>query len=449
MVTQLVSTTPFHNDQDFVNYWERLKAVPSVIDQTIVLLSEGIKSKIVLPKIISKRVESQITGLITSLDDIFVTPLPRGIAGADVLEKIKKEVDNGVKKSFEHLLEYLQTTYTPACRDSISAVEGISPEYYNFVVKKMTTTNKTFEEIHKIGLDEVARIRQEMDDIAKKNGFDFQGYKDHLKSDPTNYFTSEKDFLSFVRDWCKRVDAKLPYLFGKLPRCPYGVEAIPAYEAPSSAGAYYIGPGLECTHPGVYYVNTYDLESRPKYLYGSTTLHETVPGHHLQIALATEADLPKFRQLTNLNAYVEGWALYAEGLGFEMGLYEDDIFAFGRYSDEMFRACRLVVDTGMHAKGWTRDRAIAYLVDNTPMGRTDIESEVDRYIAWPGQALSYKMGELQILNLRETLTMEMPKKFDVREFHDILLAPGALPLYLLEDYVFSQFCAKFQVKCPK
>jgi len=415
-------------------------------------MKEGITKHMVIPKIIANRTADQVEGLIESLDGIFLEVLSASNEiEPTVITEIKSEVNTNVKAAWQSLLKFLRTDYYAACRDTIAATAlPNGTEYYNFLVAEMTTTDLSFDKIHDIGLSEVDRIRRDMEKIAQKNNMNFETYKEHIKSDATNTFSTQEDLLRFVRDWCKRADGKLPELFGKLPRCPYAVVAIPDYEAPSAPGAYYIGPPSDCSRPGTYYVNTEDLPARPKYLYGATSLHETVPGHHLQIALAEEnPDIPPFRQLTGFVAYVEGWALYAEGLGVDMGMYDEDVMLFGRYSDEIFRACRLVVDTGMHAKSWTKERAIQFLLDNTAMGLSDIESEVHRYIAMPGQALGYKIGERKFLELRSTIKAALGKNFDIRTFHDTVLATGEVPLNILEEYVYQEFCDKYNVTCPK
>eukprot|EP01126_Amoeba_proteus_P040659 TRINITY_DN4345_c0_g1_i29.p1 TRINITY_DN4345_c0_g1~~TRINITY_DN4345_c0_g1_i29.p1 ORF type:complete len:341 (-),score=34.40 TRINITY_DN4345_c0_g1_i29:108-1130(-) len=328
----------------------------------------------------------------------------------------------------------------PKCRDSIHVMDlPNGKEIYNYLVGKLAVINVSYQDIHSIGLTEVSRIRSLMEQIANRSGHDFAGYVSQISHDPNYFFKTPEELLTYIRSTCKRIDSKLPQFFRKLPICPYGVEAIPDYEAPSTAGAYYMSPPLDCSRAGFYYVNTYDLSSRPSYLYLSTSLHESVPGHHLQIALSNEINIPKFRQLDDQNAYVEGWALYAETLGWAMGFYDTDTLAFGAHSDQIFRACRLVIDTGIHALGWTRDRAINYLKDNTAMGMQDIEAEIDRYIAMPGQALGYKMGELQIRELRDRFSSSLGTKFDIREFHDFILETGPVPLDILQKFVCSKY----------
>eukprot|EP01127_Copromyxa_protea_P024534 TRINITY_DN9722_c0_g1_i1.p1 TRINITY_DN9722_c0_g1~~TRINITY_DN9722_c0_g1_i1.p1 ORF type:complete len:639 (+),score=146.31 TRINITY_DN9722_c0_g1_i1:16-1932(+) len=448
----LISSTPFKTAEDGKAYLARLKALSVYIQQTIDVMKSGIAQKMTLPKIITNRTADQVEGLIASLDAIFVEVIPKTSSiPSSLIQEITSEVHTNVKSSWELLLNFLRTEYMSASRDEI-AVTSLpnGTEYYNFLVSQMTTTDLSFEEIHSLGLSEVKRIRKEMEAIAQKNNMDFETYKEHIKTDPSNTFSTAKELLVFIRDWCKRADGHLPSLFSKLPRCPYTVEEIPAYEAPSAPGAYYIGPPSDCSRPGTYYVNTEDLSARPKYLFGATSLHETVPGHHLQISLAAENEnIPAFRQLTGFVAYVEGWGLYAESLGVDMGMYDEDVMLFGRYSDEIFRACRLVVDTGMHAKSWTKERAVQFLLDNTAMGLTDVEAEVHRYIAMPAQALGYKIGEQKFLELRSTIKAEMGQNFDIRTFHDVVLATGEVPLYILEEYVYQEFCDKYNATCDK
>jgi uncharacterized protein (DUF885 family) len=307
-------------------------------------------------------------------------------------------------------------------------------EYYRDRARFHTTTQLTPDEVHNIGLAEVARIRGEMQKIMQQVGWKgtLQEFFVHLRTDPKFYYQSQQELFEAYAATSKRIDPLLVTLFGKLPRTPYGVRAIPMTSAPNTTTAYYQGPALDGTRPGFYYVNLYRPEVRPKYEIEVLTIHEAVPGHHLQIALAQEqTDLPQFRRNAGFTAYVEGWALYSERLGEEMGVYADPYSKFGFLTYDMWRAVRLVVDTGLHAKKWSRQQAIDYFKDNAAKTEADIVNEIDRYISWPGQALAYKIGQLEILKLRAEAEKTLGDKFDIRAFHDELLASGAVPLDVL------------------
>jgi uncharacterized protein (DUF885 family) len=291
--------------------------------------------------------------------------------------------------------------------------------------------------VHDTGLSEVRRLRGEMDAVIRKTGFagTFPEFVEFLRTDPRFYATAPENLLKETATVLKKMDGELPTMFRVLPRMPYGIRVVPEFRAPDTTTAYYEPPSGDGTKAGFYYVNTYDLRSRPLYEIEALSLHEAVPGHHLQIGLQQELDLPAFRRFGGFTAMVEGWALYAERLGIGRGFYEDPYSDFARLSYEMWRACRLVVDTGMHALGWSRERAIEFMAENTSLTRLNIENEVDRYIAWPGQALAYKMGELTITKLRGKAEKALGEGFDLREFHDIVLREGAVPLEILEEQV--------------
>jgi uncharacterized protein (DUF885 family) len=311
-------------------------------------------------------------------------------------------------------------------------------EWYAHRVKQMTTTDLTPQQIHDIGLSEVARIRLEMEKVKEQAGFegDLAAFFDFLRSDPQFFFDDPEDLLSAYRNIAKRADAELPKLFGTLPRLPYGVTPVPQYAQESQTTAYYQPGSLEAGRAGQFFANTYDLASRPKWEMEALTLHEAVPGHHLQIATAMELEeLAWFRRFGGYTAYTEGWGLYSESLGEEMGFYQDPYSKFGQLTYEMWRAIRLVVDTGMHSLGWSRDDAIAFFEENAGKAEHDIVVEVDRYIVWPGQALAYKIGELKLKELKAMAKQELGDDFDIRAFHDKILGNGALPLRVLETHV--------------
>ena len=329
--------------------------------------------------------------------------------------------------------------YIPGARSTVgaSALDG-GKEYYAFLVRHFTTLDLTPEQDHAIGLAEVQRIRAEMEAVIRQTGFEwsFAGFLKFLRTDPRFYAKTPEELLKQAAFTAKKIDGKLPSLFGRLPRQPYGVEPVPADIAPKYTGGRYVPAPLDGKKAGTYWVNTYALETRPLYVLDALTLHEVVPGHHLQIALAKEmTDLPNFRRHLYIDVFGEGWALYAERLGLEMGLYADPYSQFGRLTYEMWRACRLVVDTGLHAMGWTRQQAIDYLAGNTALSLHECTTETDRYIAWPGQALAYKMGELKIRELRRRAEEALGPRFDIREFHDRILSGGTVTLPILEERI--------------
>ena len=343
--------------------------------------------------------------------------------------------------------EFVATEYLPLARDDVGiwATAG-GDERYDWCVRRYTTTALSAEEIHAIGMREVARIRREMESIRARVGFDgdLRAFFEHLRSEPRFYYDDPEDLLTGYRAICKRADAALPNLFGRLPRHPYGVTPIPDFAARSATSAYYNAPPADGSRPGWFYANTYRLEMRPRYEMEALALHEAVPGHHLQLSLQLELEgVSKLRsRVIEFTSFVEGWGLYAERLGIEMGFYTDPYSDFGRLTFEMWRACRLVVDTGMHRLRWTREQAIEFLLANSALSRLNVESEIDRYITWPGQALAYKIGELEIRRLRALSESELAERFDVRAFHDVVLAAGSLPLAMLDARVRAWVAAR-------
>lgn len=435
--SRLISMTPFKEEKDYIDYLSRLKAFPKYIDQVIDLMKEGIKNNLSVPKIAMQDVPNQISRQL--LDDItkstFYAPLNKNIVSENLKNDIYKAIEEFVYKPFKKLEIYIRNEYIPKSRESIGLSELPDGEnYYNFKLKMLTTTNLTSKEIHDIGNKEVERIFSEIQTIMKETGFDnYEKFLEYLRTNPDFYFKSEDELLMTYRDLCKRIDKELPPFFKIIPRLPYGVEKIPDYQAPSSPTAYYMASDMNMKRAGIYYANTYQLETRPKYEIEALSLHEAVPGHHLQLSLALELnDLPDFRKSARFIGYIEGWGLYSEKLGQEMGFYKDPFYKFGQLSFEIWRACRLVIDTGIHAFGWTRDKSIEYLQYYTGKSYEACKVEVDRYIVMPAQATTYKIGEIKILELRKKMENAKGKNFDIREFHDLILRNGALPLSILE-----------------
>jgi uncharacterized protein (DUF885 family) len=446
-IPQLLSIMPGRNVRDYEDIVARLRGVPGVIDQTIALLDRGLREGITPPRVTLRDVPGQVESLL--VDDPLKSPMlkafqkfPAAVPAAD-RERLTREAvaafRDQVAPAVRKLRGYLVNTYLPASRESIAMADLPNGRaWYAYQARVSTTTNLTPEQIHQIGLSEVKRIRKEMDALIASTGFQgsFEDFCKFLRTDPRFFYDSPEDLLMGYRDIAKRIDPELIRLFGKLPRLPYGVIPVPSYSEKSQTTAYYEEGSLAAGRPGEFNANTYDLKSRPKWEMEALTAHEAVPGHHLQIALAQELEgVPEWRKHDDYTAFVEGWGLYAESLGSEIGLYKDPYSRFGQLTYEMWRAIRLVVDTGMHTSGWTRQQAIDYFKANSAKAEHDIEVEVDRYIVSPGQALAYKIGELKIKEMRAYAQKELGPGFDVRAFHDHLLGNGAVPLDLLEKNV--------------
>ena len=441
------SYMPFKSKKDYNNYLSRLKAFPEKVSQTIDLMIRGSDSGWLPPKIVLSAVPEQISSQFNApLDE---SPLfepfkefPESIETDEqqkLIDHVKIVLRDEVYPAYRSLHTYFTEKYLPNCRESIACSDlPNGMDYYRYQIRSYTTTDLTPEEIHQIGLDEVARIRKEMSIVINSSDFDgeFDEFLNFLRTDPRFYYDTEEELLDGYRVICKKADAQLPKFFGRLPRLPYGVKAIPDYQATASPTAYYYSGNQKAGRSGYFMANTYKLESRPKYEMEALSIHEAVPGHHLQIALAQELDnIPMFRRYAGYTAFVEGWGLYSEKLAEEMGFYEDPYSKFGQLTYEMWRACRLVVDTGMHALGWTRQEAIDFMASNTAKTKNDIQVEIDRYIAWPGQALAYKIGELKIIELRNRAEEKLEHDFNIRDFHDVVLGSGAVPLDILEKHV--------------
>jgi len=442
-----IGSMPASNVKDYTDIVARLRALPAVVDQTIALLDSGIKRGITPPGITLRDVPTQMTNLIPDepLESALLAPFTRFPVGMPESERapvraeavrVYNELD---RPAFQRLRRYLVTAYIPHSRETIgmSALPD-GAAWYAYNVKVQTTTTRTPQEIHDLGLSEVRRIRVQMDSVIAATRFtgDFAAFTNMLRTDPKFFYTDSAALVRAYRDITKRIDPELPKLFGRLPRLTYGVSTIPSYAAPSQTTAYY-QPGTPQAHrAGQFFVNTYKLDTRPIWEMEVLTAHESVPGHHLQIAIAQElVGIPEFRRYGGYTAFVEGWGLYSESLGPELGLYKDPYSKFGQLTYEMWRAIRLVIDTGIHSLGWSRQQAIDYFKANSAKTEQDITQEVDRYIVWPGQALAYKSGELEIKALRRYAEQQLGSRFDIRAFHDQVLSQGALPLDVLDARV--------------
>jgi uncharacterized protein (DUF885 family) len=442
-----LANMPHQTVADYEDIIERLEALPKSVEENLVLLQEGLKKGYTPPKLMLRDLPKQVADLIP--EDAWKSPLLEPFGNFPVSIPYWHQTllrDHAFKTyialvvpAFQNLHDYLAKTYLPACRESIAATalpNGAAA--YAFHVRWQTTTSLTPQQIHEVGLSEVKRIRAEMDKVIASTGFKgtFHEFTEFLRTDPRFFYGKADDLVNGYRIVAKRIDPELAHEFGKLPRLTYGVCVIPEFKAPSQTTAYYQAGAPSAGRPGCYFVNTYNLHARPKWEMEALSLHESVPGHHLQIALAQEMEgQPEFRKHAGYSAFVEGWALYCESLGEELGMYKDPYSKFGQLSYEMWRAVRLVVDTGMHSMGWTRDQAIQFFKDNTGKTDQDITVEVDRYIVWPGQALAYKLGQLKIRQLRTEAEQKLSAKFDVRKFHDAVLENGAIPLNVLEAHM--------------
>lgn len=450
---ELPQQVPLNTTTDYENYIARLREFSRSTDEHIELMRAGIEKGLVLPSVVLEGYKDSITAHIvddptTSLLYDPFKKFPERVPESEqkrLAEAGREAIRESVVPSYQKFLEFMSKDYVPNCRGSIAASAlPNGREYYRHRVRLYTTLDVTPEEVHETGQREVQRIRTEMDEIIKRVGFagDFAAFVEHLRKEPRFYAETPEQLMKETAFVLKKMDGQLPKLFKTLPRTPYGIREIPAYIAPKTTTAYYQQPTGDGTQAGFYYVNTYNLKSRALYEIEALSLHEAVPGHHLQLALQQElTDIPKFRRFSPITAFIEGWALYAERLGLEVGFYEDPYSDFGRLTYENWRACRLVVDTGIHYFGWTRKQAIDFMANNTGLSIHNIEAEVDRYISWPGQALAYKTGELKIRELRAKAEAELGSAFDIREFHEVVLGSGAIPLDVLSDNV-EEYIAK-------
>ncbi len=450
---ELADSLRFQTVKDYDDWIARLKSFPTYMDQTMALMSEGIKARVLLPRVIMNRLPAQIDKQIAANPDqsLYYKPFKRFPASIPVNEQERlmreaiKAISSNIIPSYIKFKRFFVEEYLRASFDEVGAWQmPQGEEMYAFFTRKYTTTNVTPREVHEKGLSEVRRIREEMQKVMDQVGFKgtLQEFFTFLRTDKRFYYATPEELLVAYEAISKRIDPNLVKVFKTLPRMPYGVEVIPSAIAPDTTTAYYRQPAADGSRAGTYFVNLYQPESRPKWEMMALSLHEAVPGHHLQIALAQEqGDIPNFRRYGGYTAFVEGWGLYAESLGEDMKLYDDPYSKFGQLTYEMWRAIRLVVDTGIHQMRWTRKQAIDYFMANAAKQELDIINEVDRYIAWPGQALAYKTGELKIKELRARASRELGTKFDIREFHDVVLGSGAVPLDVLERNVVQWIAA--------
>jgi uncharacterized protein (DUF885 family) len=453
----MADALPFQTRADYESYLARLEGYPRLNQEAIRITRRSVAEGYTLPCEVMQNAERTISGVITETPEKsrfyqpFTRTRPATISEADWsgLQQRARTIITGtlVPQYREHLAFYLREV-APRCRQTvaISAQPG-GRDFYAFRIRQMTTTDMSAEQIHQLGLSEVARIRAEMGAVARKAGFtSSEAFIQDLRTNPVHYPKTGEQLMQEVARLAKEIDGRMPSLFATLPRLPYTIREIPAEIAEGTTTAYYNDGSLEAGIPGVYFVNTSKLDQRPLWEVPALTVHEAVPGHHQQIAIQQELDLPDFRRhATFFTAFVEGWGLYSERLGIEMGLYDTPARDMGRLSYEMWRATRLVVDTGIHAFGWSRQRAIDYMIDNTALSRANIEAEVNRYITNPGQALAYKIGELKIRALRTQAEQALGARFDLRRFHDAVLGQGAVPLDVLEaqvkDWIASEQAA--------
>ncbi len=438
---------PFRTGADYRSYLTRLEQYPRVNQEAIRITRRSVQEGYTLPCQAMVGADRTISGVITDdpAQSRFYQPFTRARPGdvseadwAALQQRARTLISGTLFPQYREHLQFYLREVAPRCRQSVGVSEQPQGrDYYAFRVRQFTTTNMTPEQIHQLGLSEVVRIRAEMEEVARRAGFPSrEAYIQELRTNPIYYPRTGEELMQEVARVAKRIDGLMPTLFGRLPRLPYTIREIPAEIAEGTTTAYYSDGAMEAGIPGIYWVNTSKLDQRPLWEVPALTVHEAVPGHHQQISIQQELDMPLFRRhLSFFTAFVEGWGLYSERLGIEMGLYDTPARDMGRLSYEMWRASRLVVDTGMHAFGWSRDRAVQFMLENTALSRANIEAEVNRYITNPGQALAYKIGELKIRELRTRAEQALGGRFDLRRFHDAVLEQGAVPLDLLEAHV--------------
>lgn len=450
---QIVNYQPVTTTEEYRKYFKRLRSFSKQVDDVIDNMKKGMAAGLMPPGFIIEQTLPQMEGVISTDPEksIFYSTIKKENKLTSVeLESVKSELKeiilSSINPAYEKLYDFVKNQYLPNCRkeSGIWSVPG-GKERYLSSVNFYTTLSLSADEIHNIGLQEVSRISEEMNLLKDSIGFTgtLDEFNSHLKSDPQFYFTEKEDLMNGFRSILNNMDTKLPDLFGRMPEAKYDLFEMEEYRAKSAPAAYYYSAPEDRSRPGYFYVNTYNLSARPKYTMTALALHEAVPGHHLQISIAQELkDLPKFRREYSVTAFVEGWGLYAEYLGYETGMYNDLYQRYGALTFEMWRACRLVVDTGIHEKRWSREEAYEFMRKHTPNSDHDLRSEIDRYISWPGQALAYKIGELKLKELRKLAETKLGDKFSIREFHDEVLKNGAVPLPLLEKIILQWIDSK-------
>ena len=445
---------PFKTVKDYDNWLARGNRFPALVDSAIDNMREGMKAGVVQPRVLMVKVVPQIDALLKpkAEDTLFWGPIkamPADFSAADkarLTDAYRAMIGQQMLPSFKKLRDFIANEYLPATRDTVGMDKlPNGAEWYAFNVRQSTTTDLTPAQIHQIGLDEVARIHGEMREVMKEVGFkgSLQDFFQFMRSDARFKFKTEEDLLNFHRNLEKKIMARVPEQFSLLPKAPFEVRATEAYRAKSAAGGEYQSPSEDGSRPGIFYANTYDLPSRRSWDAENLFLHEAIPGHHFQIALQQELKgIPAFRRFGGQTAYIEGWGLYAESLGKALGVYESPYDYFGRLQNELWRAIRLVTDTGLHSKGWSREQVIKYMLDNSAESETQATAEAERYIAWPSQATAYKIGELKIQELKKRAQAQLGDKFDPREFHAEVLKDGSLPLSVLEAKIDRWIAAK-------
>lgn len=449
------SAQPFATAADYDRFLQRMREYIVWSDQAIVNMRKGLAQHLSYPRVLMEKVLPQLKELIVAdpQASLFYSPLknfPDAVAATDrtrLQAAYREAITRQINPAYQRLHDFIRDEYLKGARTQVgwSSVPN-GRDWYAYLAEQSTTTDLSADAIHQIGLKEVARIRGEMEQVKAQVGFkgDLAAFFKFMQDDPQFYYDNADALVQGFRDLKKNIDAKLPQLFADFPKADYEVRAVEPFRAQSSAGGFYQPPSADGSRPGIFYVNTFNLKAQPKFGMETLSLHEAAPGHHFQIAIQQELDqLPRFRRFGNgYVAYQEGWALYSESIGKELGMFTDPYQYYGRLADEMLRAMRLVVDTGLHTKNWTREQAIKYMLENSSMAPSDAESEVERYIAIPGQALGYKIGQLRIRELRNKAQAALGSRFDVREFHSVVLRDGSLPLAVLEAKIDRWIKAK-------
>mgnify|MGYP000527356685 FL=1 len=441
------SAQPFNTVADYQKFIKRADGFVKWLASVEQSMAQGVKENVVLPMPLAKKLLPQFKAHVVpnAEDSLFYSPIKAMPASISAEEKqqlksqYKTLILDKLVPAYQRMSDFLANNYIPYARDSVGYADLPNGKaWYEYQIKKNTTLSLSADEIHEIGLSEVARILSEMKTVKNTVGFegDLSAFFNHLRDSDEFYYKTADELIAAYEQIKVKIDARLPKLFNIEPKAPYVVKAVEAYRAQSAAGASYAGPAPDGSRPGIFYINTYNLKAQPKFLLETLSIHEAAPGHHFQIALQQEVQsLPDFRKFGGYTVFAEGWALYAESLGKELGLFTDPYMWYGRLSDEQLRAMRLVLDTGFHAKGWTRQQGIDYMLANSSMAKSDVIAEVERYIAWPGQALSYKLGEFKIKDLRDYAHQQLGEQFDIKAFHTQILIDGALPMPILEKKI--------------